>query len=577
MDHRQAVAAAYRTFARQEARGRSASYAELAESVARDGAVTAFVASLPPGKRQPQLLFAAARYLLGAPPGIGQLRALVDTAPRELERVVLARRTQTNEPARCAALLPALVQLPQPLALIEVGASAGLTLLFDRYSYDYAGHRLDGGDPGAPTLRCEPRGPVPLPSRLPAIAWRAGLDLNPLDVTDDDDVNWLKCLVWPGETDREQRLEAAIAVARRDPPAMFRGDLVTDLPGLAAQAPAGVHLVVFHTSVLYQVAPAGREQFAAVVRGLNATWLCSEAPGVLPGTGRAGADGLLSVLTRDGDAIGYADSHGTWVRWLRLSRSTLTPGGREDAGVASIIWDRDIAEVYDATYAAASEPSVVNPMADLLAALARDGPALEFAVGTGRVALALAARGVSVTGIELSPHMAERLRAKPGADRVPVTIGDMTTTRVPGSFTLVYLAANTIMNVTTQDEQIAVFANAAAHLGAGGRFVVEVIVPQLRAVPAGETGRVFTLDPDHVGIETFDDLVGQIAWSHHWMEVGGRLVRHSAPYRYVWPSELDLMARIAGFRLENRWSGWDQAPFTAESKSQVAVFERVVG
>jgi hypothetical protein len=129
------------------------------------------------------------------------------------------------------------------------------------------------------------------------------------------------------------------------------------------------------------------------------------------------------------------------------------------------------------------------------------------------------------------------------------------------------------MNVTTQDDQLAVFANAAAHLAPGGCFVVEVIVPQLRSVPRGERGRVFTLEPDHVGIETFDDLVGQVAWSHHWMRIDGRVVQHSAPYRYVWPSELDLMARLAGFRLRDRWADWDRQPFTSESRSQVAVYE----
>jgi SAM-dependent methyltransferase len=179
-----------------------------------------------------------------------------------------------------------------------------------------------------------------------------------------------------------------------------------------------------------------------------------------------------------------------------------------------------------------------------------------------------------VQGIELSPHMAEKLRAKPGADAVPVTVGDMTTTRLGGSFGLVYLVANTIMNVTTQDEQIAVFANAAAHLEPGGCFVVEVMVPQLRSVPPGELGRIFTLETDHIGIETFDDLVGQVAWSHHWMEVGGRLVRHSAPYRYVWPSELARMAKINGLRLRDRWSNWNRAPFRSDSVSQVAVFEK---
>jgi SAM-dependent methyltransferase len=243
--------------------------------------------------------------------------------------------------------------------------------------------------------------------------------------------------------------------------------------------------------------------------------------------------------------------------------------------VGSITWDRDIAEAYDATYSAMFEPSVLDPTVDLLADLAQGGPALELAVGTGRLALPLSVRGVAVHGIELSPHMVERLQAKPGAEAVPVTIGDMTTSRAPGSFTLVYLVANTIMNVTTQDEQLQVFANAAAHLRPGACFVVEVIVPQLRRVPRAEVGRIVRLDPDHVAIETFDDLVGQVAWSHHWIEVGGRLIRHSAPYRYVWPSELDLMARIAGLALRQRWAGWDRAPFTSDSERQVAVFEKV--
>ena len=244
-------------------------------------------------------------------------------------------------------------------------------------------------------------------------------------------------------------------------------------------------------------------------------------------------------------------------------------------GDGSVLWGEEVAAVYDATAAAMFESAVLEPTVDVLYELARGGPALELAVGTGRVALPLSARGVAVRGIELSPHMADRLRAKPGADAVPVTIGDMTTTRVPGAFRLVYLVFNTIMNVTTQRQQVAVFANAAAHLEPGGCFVVEVTVPQLRRVPPGEKGRVFTLDDDHVGIETFDDPVGQVSWSHHWMEVDGRLVRHSAPYRYVWPSELDLMGQLAGFRLRDRWGGWARGPFTPESTGQVAVFEKV--
>jgi SAM-dependent methyltransferase len=242
--------------------------------------------------------------------------------------------------------------------------------------------------------------------------------------------------------------------------------------------------------------------------------------------------------------------------------------------MASNTWGKEIAEAYDESSAAMFAPEVLNPAVDLLAELAAGGPALEFAVGTGRVALPLSARGVRVEGIELSPDMAEQLRAKPGADAVPVTVGDMTTTRVAGTFTLVYLLWNSIMNLTTQDEQASVFANAADHLGPGGCFVVEVVVPQLRGVSPGERGRVFMLEPDHVGIDTFDDMVGQVSWSHHWMQVGDRLVHHAAPYRYVWPSELDLMARLAGLRLRDRWAGWHRQPFGSESVLQVVVYEK---
>ena len=251
----------------------------------------------------------------------------------------------------------------------------------------------------------------------------------------------------------------------------------------------------------------------------------------------------------------------------RRLRHRLSPMG-------SITWGPDIAEVYDETYAEGFDRAVLDHVVDCLADLARGGLAVEFAVGTGRVALPLAERGLPVRGIELSPHMAERLRAKPGAEAVPVTVGDMTTTRVAGSFSLVYLLANTIMNVTTQEEQLAVFANAAEHLQPGGCFVVEVMVPQLQHVPPGDTARVFRLHPDHLGIETFDDLAGQIAWSHHWIHVRGRLVRHSAPYRYVWPSELMLMGVVAGFRLKDRWANWQREPFTSDSTSQIAVFEK---
>ncbi len=243
--------------------------------------------------------------------------------------------------------------------------------------------------------------------------------------------------------------------------------------------------------------------------------------------------------------------------------------------MSTVMWGRQVAEAYDATSAAMFHPSVVDPVVDALAALADGGAALEFAIGTGRIALPLRARGIRVSGIELSPHMVERLRAKHGAQEIDVVVGDMTTARAPGTFSLVYLVYNTIMNVTTQAEQVAVFRNAAAHLRPGGCFVVEVVVPQLRRLPPGELGRVFALSDDHVGIETFDDVATQVSWSIHWTLVEGRLVRHSAPYRYVWPAELDLMAQLAGFRTRDRWSSWAKEPFGAQSDALVAVFEKL--
>ncbi len=239
-------------------------------------------------------------------------------------------------------------------------------------------------------------------------------------------------------------------------------------------------------------------------------------------------------------------------------------------------WGPDIAQVYDATWADAFDPAVLDATVATLAELANGKRALEFAVGTGRVALPLSMRGVPVHGIDLSVAMVAELGKKAGAEAIGITVGDMCSTRVEGTFGLVYIVFNAIINVTTQDEQVAVFENAARHLEPGGVFVVEVSVPQLRRLPPGELGRVFTMETDHIGIETFDDVLGQTSWSHHWLRVNGQLVCHSAPYRYVWPPELDLMARIAGLRLRERWSGWDRRPFTGDEADQVVVYERPV-
>ncbi len=219
---------------------------------------------------------------------------------------------------------------------------------------------------------------------------------------------------------------------------------------------------------------------------------------------------------------------------------------------------------------------VLGPTVDLLAELAGDGAALEFAVGTGRVALPLAARGVPVSGIELSRSMVDRLRAKPGAERIGVTIGDMATTRLPQQFRLVYLVDNTIGNLTTQDQQVACFANAASHLEPGGFFLIEVGVPDLRRLPPGEHARVFAHAPGYVGYDHYVDLVAQLAVSHHFVAEGDDVAESTTPFRYVWPSELDLMARLAGMTLRHRWADWRRTPFTGESTAHVSVWEKAV-
>ncbi len=235
----------------------------------------------------------------------------------------------------------------------------------------------------------------------------------------------------------------------------------------------------------------------------------------------------------------------------------------------SKVWTQDEADIYDTTSAAMFDPAVLDPAVDFLFELARGGRVLEFAIGTGRVALPLAARGVRVSGIELSAPMAGQLARKAGGDAIPVTIGDMATTRVEGDFSLVYVVWNALNNVQTQDEQVAVFENAAAHLAPGGHFVVEVGVPKL------QHPFVFSMEPDHAGIDTVDDSIGQLMSSHHWMNLGGRFTYGSGQYRYVWPSELVLMGRIAGMRLVERWGSWTREPFTAVGASNgISVFEK---
>jgi hypothetical protein len=253
------LACTYARLAEHEAMGRSPLYVELARGVSGDPGLLSVLAGLPASKRQPNLLFSAVTHLCGVPEDWSQFHAWFVKRQQEVLELILARRTQTNEPARCATLLPILATLPQPLALLEVGASAGLCLLIDRYGYDYDGRYVPPVNPipGAPVFACRASPATPIPTRGVDVVWRAGLDLEPLDLGDPEDVTWLESLVWPGEGKRLEQLRAAVAVARVDPPRVVRGDLRYDVRALAEQAPGDATLVIFHTAVLAYVPDLG--------------------------------------------------------------------------------------------------------------------------------------------------------------------------------------------------------------------------------------------------------------------------------------------------------------------------------
>jgi SAM-dependent methyltransferase len=233
----------------------------------------------------------------------------------------------------------------------------------------------------------------------------------------------------------------------------------------------------------------------------------------------------------------------------------------------------DVASQYDDSDEPEFDPEVIASTVDFLAPLATNGRALEFAIGTGRIALPLAERGIDVRGIDLSPAMVARLRAKRGGTAIPVAIGDFSTIRVDGDVSLIYLLYNTIENVTTQDGQVAAFRNAAHHLAPGGVFVIECVIPDLRRLPEGATAVVFDIGERHWGIDEYD-VANQGLISHHFTVVEGRVEYGAWPFRYVWPAELDLMAELAGLRLLERWSGWKREPFTSESRKHVSVWDK---
>lgn len=315
------IAARYIRFADHEVHGRSPLYEEIARAIASDGEVLAFLLTLPDEKRQPNLLLAAVRHLFGTAPGWASFRERLLANRAAVRDVMLQRATQTNEPARCATLLPVLARLPQPLALIEVGASAGLCLLPDHYGYDYGRATIPPRERAAPVFACTVDGPTPLPAAVPDIVWRAGLDLNPVDPSDRAQVAWLETLVWPEQATRLANLRKAIAIAAKARLRIVKGDLLgDDLARLCAEAPRNATRVIFHTAVLGYVAqPSGRQEFARRVASLCDVWVSNEAASALPDvasrTGRSRVPGRF-VLSVNGAPVALSDPHGASLEWI---------------------------------------------------------------------------------------------------------------------------------------------------------------------------------------------------------------------------------------------------------------------
>lgn len=348
----------YRDFGLQEAAGQSEQYVEWALGISEDREVLALINTLPASKRQPNLVLAAARSLGAGTPDYAGFRAFLLSRWNAIQNTALTRSTQTNEPGRCAVFLPSLAAIARsesrPLALIEVGASAGLVLYPDQYRYQYDGGAiLEPGIPpsaGAgvaaatkptaaasvpelPLLECSTTGSPPLPGSLPEVCWRAGVDLNPLDITDPGDVAWLEALIWPGQEFRVRRLRQALEVARRDPPYLVAGDLNEQLPALVAEAPKEAAVVVLHSAVLAYVAEPDRVRFRTMMeelsRGRGVHWLANEGPGVMPRPDdSSGIPGLANqghrgrfLLSHNGRPVAETGPHGQFLHWLHPGNS----------------------------------------------------------------------------------------------------------------------------------------------------------------------------------------------------------------------------------------------------------------
>ncbi len=309
----------YLNFAEFEARNYSPSYWSFTTAVADDARVLELLATLPRAKQQPNLLLAVVRLLHGV---VGSGREFCHVVTRDWDRIqpeILARSTQTNEPARCAVLLPVLAGLAEPIVLIEVGTSAGLCLFPDKYTYDYGRVQLVSGESAAPAFSCEVNKKTPLPSKLPEISWRGGIDIHPLSVMDEQDMEWLRLLVWPEHTERLENLNRAIQVAKKSPAEILEGDLVAGLEALVSRAPGDASTVVFHSAVLAYLPVGEREAFRRIVADLDLTWISNEHPSVFPdivnqSTVEVTPDRFL--LAVDGTPVAMTGPHGQSIDWF---------------------------------------------------------------------------------------------------------------------------------------------------------------------------------------------------------------------------------------------------------------------
>lgn len=316
------LAVRYRRFAQYEARGSSPLYEALTNHVADSPSILEFLSAFPPELQQPNLFLAALRFVAGTPSGPQELDSMVGGNAEGIAEIMRTRRTQTNEPGRCAALLPVLSRIEGPIALLEVGASAGLCLLPDKYGYDFGRMRIDAPAETrqiAPILPCDATENTPLPGRPLDVTWRAGLDLNPLRVGSAEDMAWLETLVWPEQLDRLGRLRAAIAVAKTIDPFVIRGDLRNDLAALAETAPRDATLVIFHTAVLtYVQSQEDRDAFARCCKDLGATWISNEWPYAFPAVAAKTSEvrqGMF-LISVDQAPVAWTTPHGQRLEWI---------------------------------------------------------------------------------------------------------------------------------------------------------------------------------------------------------------------------------------------------------------------